>query len=101
MELRFCRICGKKGIKFASDGCKYCGSSWIDNIEWQIKKREGLTEVINGIEVLRKKSSKEVFKENINYVNKNTWSAISPILFWSLLILLICSFWAIVLTFFW
>ena len=63
MKLRFCRICGKKGIKFASDGCKYCGSPWIDNIEWQIKKREGLTEVINGIEVLRKKSSKEVFNK--------------------------------------
>ena len=84
MELRFCRICGKKGIKFASDGCKYCGSPWIDNIEWQIKKREGLTEVINGIEVLKKKGSKEVFKENINYVNKNIWSTISPIFFWRL-----------------
>ena len=28
IKLRKCKACGKKGIKFASDGCKYCGASW-------------------------------------------------------------------------
>ena len=69
-KLRFCRICGKKGIKFASDGCKYCGSPWIDNIGWQIKRKQGLTEVIDGIEVLKKKSSKKVIVETVNHINK-------------------------------
>ena len=66
MKLRFCRICGKKGIKFASDGCKYCGSPWIDNIEWQIKKRKGLTEG----NVLKKNAFKEPFGEKVYRVEE-------------------------------
>ena len=33
MKLRYCRICGKKGIRFASDGCKYCGSNYVTNTQ--------------------------------------------------------------------
>jgi len=43
MKLRNCRVCGKKGIKFASDGCKFCGSRWISDTEWKIAKDKGLT----------------------------------------------------------
>ena len=88
-KLRHCRICGKKGIKFASDGCKYCGSPWIDSTGWEIKRREGLTEVIDGIEVLKKKGSKEVLKENINYVSKKTLFGTLGLSAWILIVLLI------------
>ena len=43
MKLRYCRICGKKGIRFASDGCKYCGSDYVTNTQWQFAKQKGLT----------------------------------------------------------
>ena len=43
MKLRYCRICGKKGIRFASDGCKYCGSDYVTNTQWQLAKQKGLT----------------------------------------------------------
>ena len=26
MKLRYCRICGKKGIRFPAIGCKFCGA---------------------------------------------------------------------------
>ena len=42
-KLRHCRICGKKGIRFASDGCKYCGSDYVTNTQWQLAKQKGLT----------------------------------------------------------
>mgnify|MGYP004308441969 CR=1 FL=1 len=95
-KLRFCRICGKQGVKFASDGCKYCGSPWIDDITWQIKRKEGLTEVIDGVEVLKKESSKEVLKENINYVVKKTLFGISGLSIGILIIFLIISIYAII-----
>ena len=44
MKIRNCRICGKKGVKFASDGCKICGADWVSDIEWSIAKKEGLTD---------------------------------------------------------
>ena len=44
MKLRNCRICGKKGVKFASDGCKICGADWVSDTRWSIAKKEGLTD---------------------------------------------------------
>jgi hypothetical protein len=36
LKKRLCRVCGKKGIKFASDGCLICGAAWVDNTQWNI-----------------------------------------------------------------
>ena len=42
-KIRHCRICGKNGIRFASDGCKYCGSDYVTNTQWQLARQKGLT----------------------------------------------------------
>ena len=42
MKLRNCRVCGKKGIKFASNGCKFCGAAWVSDISWNIAKKKSL-----------------------------------------------------------
>ena len=97
MKLRFCRICGKKGIKFASDGCKYCGSSWVSDALWQVKKRKGLTEG----NVLKENAFKEPFGEKVNRVTKNTLFGTLGILLWPLIIFSICLFWALFFTFIW
>ncbi|WP_440681768.1 hypothetical protein [Candidatus Pelagibacter sp. HIMB1623] len=41
---RLCRVCGKKGIKFASDGCLICGATWVSDTVWDIALRKNQTE---------------------------------------------------------
>ena len=97
MKLRFCRVCGKKGIKFASDGCRYCGSDYISDIAWKIKKKEGLTKG----RVLKNNTFKESFKNKSKRVGINTLSTILGVIGWPLIIFLICFIWAVILVFFW
>ena len=67
-KLRHCRICGKKGIRFASDGCKYCGSDYVTNTQWQLAKQKGLTKG----KVIKKAVKKDTFK----YVKKVSCNAV-------------------------
>ena len=62
MKLRFCRICGKKGIRFASDGCKYCGAAYVTDTQWKLAKQKGYT---NG----------KVMKKKGYFINQNFFSS--------------------------
>ena len=44
LKKRLCRVCGKKGIKFASDGCLICGATWASSTQWNIALEKNQTE---------------------------------------------------------
>ena len=52
-ELSYCRSCGKKGMRFGSDECKYCGSIGLTTAKFakQIRadKRRGIKKKKYGI----------------------------------------------------
>ena len=72
MKLRNCRVCGKKGIKFASDGCKFCGADWVTDTQWQLAKEKGLTDgkilrnISNSEKIFR--STKENFFPSMKFL---------------------------------
>ena len=101
MKLRFCRVCGKKGIKFASDGCKYCGSAYVSDIVWEIKKKEGLTKgrVLNN-KLISKKKDREHNKNIIKNIFITTTSIIGLPLFFLIFVSILAIFWGFIVPFF-
>ena len=66
LKKRLCRVCGKKGIKFASDGCLICGAAWVDNTQWNIALGKNQT-----VDNLLKKNSEFIYYKNKKLKNKN------------------------------
>lgn len=59
LKKRLCRVCGKRGIKFASDGCLICGASWVDNTQWNIALGKNQT-----VDNVLKKNSEFIYYKN-------------------------------------
>ena len=73
MTLRLCQACGKRGVKFASDGCKFCGAEWKGEPQ-SIKKNIGIFLIFLGF--------LHLLIPVLLWLKTGFWDGVIPLGFW-------------------